>query len=65
METYIISAIKNNIISAKIDEIDEVVIIEEIKSKYFTQDEWGTILTGIQGLETKLARFVGVEQKAQ
>ena len=50
MEGYIITAIQNNFISARIDEIEEVVTVEEIKSKYFSQDEWESILGGIQGL---------------
>lgn len=57
-----ISAIQNNIISARIDEIDEIVTIEDIKSKYFDQAEWAAIVTGIQSLEGKLSKYVGVAQ---
>ena len=58
MEHFVITAIQNSVISARINEVDEVVLVEDIKSKYFSPDEWESILEGVDTLSSKLQRYL-------
>ena len=54
VERLIIYAIENDVVSASLDEFSQTITIKEVKSQYFNQNEWPSILAGLDTLIGRL-----------